>query len=157
MIELFQQARQLVLLLNRSGVHYAIAGGLAVGVYGYVRATEDIDIVIPAERDLNPVDQALRDADWLANPDHVTFANGIMLHRRIKIVGHETIQLDILIPPPGMDLLSDRLRTDLQGPVCWIISARALRIMKHGTGRAKDAEDLRQLDVINPPESGDPT
>lgn len=151
MIELFQQAQQLVLLLNRSGVDYAIAGGLAVGVYGHVRATEDIDVVIPSAADLPTVDALLVEAEWLPHHDHLTFNNGMGLYRRIKVVGDDTIQLDILVPPPSMDLLSDRLRTDLAGPACWIVSPRALRIMKQGTGRAKDNDDLRALDEFMPP------
>lgn len=31
-------------LLNSSGVEYLLVGGYVVGVYGYVRATNDLDV-----------------------------------------------------------------------------------------------------------------
>ena len=33
--------------LERGGVEYALCGGMAVAVHGYVRATKDIDLLIP--------------------------------------------------------------------------------------------------------------
>ena len=38
--------REFVALLNLHKVRYVIVGGLAVNLYGYVRLTQDIDILI---------------------------------------------------------------------------------------------------------------
>ena len=35
--------------LNQLGIRYALAGGLAVGAYGYVRATVDVDFLVGEE------------------------------------------------------------------------------------------------------------
>ena len=37
--------RALLATLNEHGVRYVVIGGVAVGAHGYVRATEDLDIV----------------------------------------------------------------------------------------------------------------
>jgi hypothetical protein len=37
--------------LNQSGVRYLIAGGIAVNIHGYQRATADLDIVIQLEKE----------------------------------------------------------------------------------------------------------
>jgi len=37
--------------LNDADVHYLIVGGLAVVAHGYVRFTQDIDLVIQLERE----------------------------------------------------------------------------------------------------------
>lgn len=36
----------IVRALNEAGIHYLIAGGLAVNAHGYLRFTNDIDMVI---------------------------------------------------------------------------------------------------------------
>jgi len=43
---LVEQLRELIAQLNARGVRHALIGGLAVGVYGHVRATRDIDLLI---------------------------------------------------------------------------------------------------------------
>src|SRR5215813_9297326 len=35
--------------LNRLGIRYALAGGLAVGAHGYIRATTDVDFLVGEE------------------------------------------------------------------------------------------------------------
>ena len=35
--------------LNHLGIRYALAGGLAVGAYGYIRATVDVDFLVGEE------------------------------------------------------------------------------------------------------------
>jgi hypothetical protein len=35
--------------LNRLGIRHALAGGLAVGAYGYIRATADVDFLVGEE------------------------------------------------------------------------------------------------------------
>lgn len=35
--------------LNQLGIRYALAGGLAVGAYGYIRATVDVDFLVGEE------------------------------------------------------------------------------------------------------------
>jgi hypothetical protein len=47
-----QAAEQIARLLRERHVDFAIGGALALGVHGYVRATEDVDVLI-AQRDLD--------------------------------------------------------------------------------------------------------
>jgi hypothetical protein len=44
--------------LNRAGVRYLVAGGLAVVAHGYVRFTADVDLIVDLER--ANVDRAIR-------------------------------------------------------------------------------------------------
>lgn len=39
-------AEDLARRLQESGIEYAIAGGLSLGVHGFVRATEDVDVIV---------------------------------------------------------------------------------------------------------------
>jgi hypothetical protein len=54
--------KEFLKLLNSNGVEYLLIGGYAVGIYGYVRATNDLDVWI--RRDLKnalAVENALRE------------------------------------------------------------------------------------------------
>ncbi len=46
---LYEEFRGLIEILNREGIPYAVCGGIAVAFYGYVRTTEDIDILVRKE------------------------------------------------------------------------------------------------------------
>ncbi len=43
------ELRELVRLFNEEKVSYALCGGMAVGIHGYPRFTQDIDFLIPPE------------------------------------------------------------------------------------------------------------
>jgi hypothetical protein len=58
MLELYEKLKALVTELNRRAIPYALCGGLSLEVYGILRATLDIDLLI-AEESLQPLcDQA---------------------------------------------------------------------------------------------------
>jgi hypothetical protein len=48
--------------LDRGAVEYALCGGMAVAVHGYVRATKDIDLLIRAE-DLDVAERVLAEVE----------------------------------------------------------------------------------------------
>jgi len=49
-MDLIAEFGALIDVLNREGIEYAVCGGIAVSIHGYVRATTDIDILIRAGR-----------------------------------------------------------------------------------------------------------
>ena len=48
-MNLFEELMALVAELDASGIEYALAGGLAVAVWGAPRATKDIDLLVMPE------------------------------------------------------------------------------------------------------------
>jgi len=46
---LFDELNDIIDSLEKSGVEYAVCGGLALAVHGFPRATFDIDILIQPE------------------------------------------------------------------------------------------------------------
>jgi hypothetical protein len=143
---LFLAAQRVLLALNRTGVVYGLCGGIAVGVHGVPRATKDIDVLIASEKDLEKIDAALSADGWFNSGAAITFPDGITLHRRLLAIDNEVIILDLLIQPQGMDLLSDRMLSDLQGAAGWVISKKSLRTMKTLAGRPQDLFDLAKMD-----------
>lgn len=44
MFDIYNELRKLTVSLERDGIEYALCGGLALAVHGYIRATIDIPI-----------------------------------------------------------------------------------------------------------------
>ena len=49
MIDLYQQLGAITRAFDKAGVEYALCGGLAMAIYGFPRATIDIDFLLPDE------------------------------------------------------------------------------------------------------------
>ncbi|MGN6814693.1 MAG: hypothetical protein ACTHK3_01235 [Solirubrobacterales bacterium] len=56
--------RSLLEALNAEGIRFVVIGGVAVGAHGYVRGTEDLDLVPdPDPENLNRLTEALTKLD----------------------------------------------------------------------------------------------
>ena len=97
-MEIFEEALNISRILSESNIRWTFAGGIAVGIHGYIRATEVIDIVID-KNDLRELDQKLEHAGFIINQEPIQFKDGFTAFRRMKIVGKDYMVLDILIPP----------------------------------------------------------
>ena len=150
--------------LNDADVHYLIVGGLAVVAHGYVRFTQDIDMVIQLEREnvlramnaltaigyrpLIPVDAAqfaderLRQ-QWRDEKGMIVFQ---MLNPE-----RESTRIDIFVTEPfAFEEEFERAKRhkwgDLQAPVLRI---EALIAMKQAAGRPQDLADAALLrDIV---------
>jgi hypothetical protein len=146
--------------LNDADVHYLIVGGLAVVAHGYVRFTQDIDVVIELEREnvlramnaltaigyrpLIPVeaaqfaDETLRQ-QWRNDKGMIVFQ---MLNPQ-----RESTRIDIFVTEPFV--FEDEFKRakchkwgNLQAPV---IRIEALIAMKEATDRPQDLADAALL------------
>jgi hypothetical protein len=119
--------------LGKSGIRFALCGGLAVGAYGYVRATKDVD--------------------FLVGPEGFTFHTGgiITLSEGIP-VSYSGIPIDSLSGDPGeeqfveVSLANTEVDTTFGIP---IVSLPVLIYMKLKTPRLKDLVDVVELLKLN--------
>jgi len=139
-------AKLVLLALNRTGVRYALCGGLAMAVHATPRATKDIDILIASEDDLAAIDAALTHEGWISTSNPIDFPDGFRLHRRIRFVDGRSLILDLLIAPPGDDLLAGRFLGHFDGCAAWVIGRDALIRMKRSAGRPRDLADIADLE-----------
>lgn len=138
--------RDFIRELNAYRVEYLLVGGYAVGIYGHLRATTDIDFfyrrtpenvkrLVAAMTNFGvPAD--LIDADHLATPDGVT-AFGAPPHR-----------IDLLASISGVsfeEARADAVEVDVAGEPLPVIGLASLRANKRASGRKKDRDDLKQL------------
>jgi hypothetical protein len=145
-------------LLARAGVPFVIIGGHAVNFHGYVRATEDADLIFersPAsEAALLEVLQSIH-ACWISNErDPVTGHERLVPVSPSYVRGQHLMMLttdlgflDLYDYVPGFpdvpvaDVFCDSIELD----DLRFISLRRLRELKQAAGRHKDFDDLEHL------------
>src|SRR5262247_1065793 len=111
--------------LNHLGIRYALAGGLAVGAHGYVRATTDVDFLVG--------DEAFEHHGTL-----VTFKPGVP----IEVDG---IRIDYLSPASLGSQLEEVLDTPPMDEGLGVVPIEVLVFMKLTAGRRRDLSDVVEL------------
>ncbi len=145
-IDIVKEAVAISKLLAASGIKWPCVGAQAVGIYGYIRATEDVDIVISPD-DLEKLDLLLKEKGFIIHKDSIDFKDGFKLFRRVKIVGSEYFVLDILIPSDNFSqLLENRLEGLIEDATVYVISKQDLVSMKRISGRDQDMVDIAELE-----------
>ncbi len=132
-------------LLEENHYRYAIIGGIALSVWGFPRATLDIDIKV-----------LVKDLDYQRARTTIKYAFPQATRRNapkeplIFSITIEGVIVDFLFTIPGYDeLIIDRASEhEIDGIKFWICSAEDLAIQKMVAGRPKDLLDVQTvLDV----------
>jgi hypothetical protein len=145
-IVLARDFKEFLKLLNSNSVEYLLIGGYAAGIYGYVRATNDLDIWV----NVNPenagrVDRALREFGFAAAG--VTPALFLAKNNIVRM-GLPPIRIEILTSISGVEFEScyaEKAMVQIEEILVPVISLARLRENKAASGRAKDLADLENL------------
>lgn len=145
-IEFPQDFSEFLKLLNAHSVEYLLIGGFAVAMYGYPRATADMDVWIARRRDnVERLVACLREfgfdtpelrAELFDDPD------------RIIRMGEAPLRIEILTTIDGVEFDDCVGRAESQtvdGASIPVISLADLKTNKRASGRAKDLDDLENL------------
>jgi hypothetical protein len=111
--------------LNQLGIRYALAGGLAVGAYGYIRATTDVDFLVGEEA-------------FEHHGSVVAFKAGVP----IEVDG---VRIDYLSPISLGPQLEDVLNHPPMNEGFAIVPVEALIYMKLISKRRRDLVDIVEL------------
>lgn len=149
-MDLYDEFINVTEALGRAGVDFAVCGGIAVGIHGFVRFTEDIDLMVPVD-DLEPALEAVRAAGYTIDSGRIPFEAGTPeeheIHRVVKIEGEEFLQLDLVLVNQALrSVWDDRGAFEWQGRSVPCVSRRGLIEMKRRAGRSKDQIDLEELE-----------
>ena len=150
-MDLIEEFGALIDVLNREGIEYAVCGGFAVSIHGYVRATTDIDILIQSQ-DADRIAKLVKEVGFLDDSGTIPFSPGTpnqtIVRRIVKIEGADLLMLDLLfvsaIHEPAW---RSRSKVDWNGRVVSVISREGLGHMKRLAGRHRDFDDLTQLGI----------
>ena len=133
--------------LNKAGVDYILVGGWAVNMYGYIRATVDLDIWILADSDnARKVYSAI--AEFGAPVSEMKpeeFAEYGMIFQ----IGVAPCRVDIISKISGVsyaDAVTRAVPKTIDGIPVRIISLEDLIANKKASGRAKDLVDVEVLE-----------
>src|SRR5580658_8014427 len=132
--------------LNSNSVEYLLIGGYAVGIYGHIRATNDLDIWVDiSQENAARIDRALREFGF-APPE---LAPDLFLVRNsIVRMGVPPFRIEILTSISGVDFEScyaEKEMIQIDELLVPVISLARLRENKAASGRAKDLADLEGL------------
>jgi hypothetical protein len=131
-------------VLNRHRARYLIAGGVAANLHGSVRATRDIDILVPKDRD--NMERVLRALAELPYGMAAEFDAGEIVAKPVTIVGDDP-RVDILTVAWNVTFeqafRSRRVRRIAGVRVPYLGLSDLVRSKR--TGRARDLADLEAL------------
>ena len=131
--------------LNTNNVKYLLVGGWAVGLYGYPRATKDIDFLIFIDDiNLKNIEKAL--LGFGAPPVDIEY-----LREKGNVVrfGNSPMKIDIINEASGInieDCYSRRKIIAVEDIEIPVISKADLIVNKKSTGRQSDLGDVEKLE-----------
>ena len=138
--------KEFLKLLNSNHVEYLLIGGYAVGIYGHVRATNDLDIWVGVgPENAGRIEKALREFGFAAaglTPDLFLTPNNVVR------MGVPPIRIEILTSISGVPFEScyaEKEMIQIEEILVPVISLARLRQNKAASGRAKDLADLESL------------
>jgi hypothetical protein len=147
-MDLFQEFSALTQALEQARIDYAVAGGLAVAIWGVPRATQDIDLLVPS----GALDGALavaRTCGFTIEALPMSFHDGTEI-RVSKPGAGALLTLDLLLVTPNLDpAWQSRLRVPIEGGEIWVVGREALIRMKTAAGRPQDLADAQRLTEID--------
>lgn len=147
MIHLPKDFKDLLQLLNSKKIEYLVVGGYAVALYGYPRATGDMDIWIAISKDnAHKTVEALKEFGFNV-PE---LKEEIFLEREKNIrMGNPPLRVKILTSIDGVEFdecYKDKKIITIDDIVINFISLEKLKKNKKSSGRHKDLDDLEQLE-----------
>jgi hypothetical protein len=147
--------RALLEVLNEHEVRFVLIGGVAVGAHGYLRTTEDLDLVPdPDPANLKLLTAALEALDstmptvegrpFDPSKDGAVILRGGNVTADTRFGGLDVVQRLRGVPAYSV-LARDAIDSDLLGIPVRVCSLGRLREMKQRLDRAQDRVDLENL------------
>ncbi len=149
-MQLSNDMKELIRLFTENGVRYALVGGHAVNYYGYIRVTQDMDLLVePSAENSQRIMAALSDFGFggAGVPQEVFERCGGAVH-----LGNEPNRIDILTSLKGVDnerIFSGMDVVEIDGIFVNLISFEDLMLVKRRSDRPRDRADADELAKIN--------
>lgn len=146
MIRLPPDFKELLELLNSKKIEYLVIGGYAVAIYGYPRATGDIDIWIAISRDnARKTVAALKEFGF----DIPELKEALFLEKEKNIrLGVPPLRVELITSIDGVEFSAcykNKNTVTIDATRINFISLDDLKKNKKASGRYKDLDDLEHL------------
>jgi predicted nucleotidyltransferase len=156
--------RELLEQLVEADIRFILVGGLAVNAWGYMRATQDVDVVPdPDPENLTRLDELLRGLGGKVDVggrllDSASISTFLRTGDR-TYVRTELGRVDVLqgLPQvPRYEVLQEQAKQiDIDGLLIWVCSLEHLLEMKRASSRALDHEDIQALEAAQKGDVGE--
>ncbi len=134
--------------LNKRGIDYAVCGGWAMAIHGFLRATLDIDLLILTD-DFEKARSAAIECGFDIDGLPLNFDQGRTKIRRISKIDFESkqlITLDLILVTEALeDVWAGRQNVTWNQGGYKVVSCGGMIKMKEMAGRNKDLIDLDYL------------
>ena len=151
-MDLFDEFKYLMTSLRESQVEYALCGGFALSVYGIVRATEDMDILVPVES-LDRLGSLLAVIGFTRENPVMEFAGGsVKISRFLKLAqtGEDFVILDVLHAAPAIEeFWKSRVEVETELGRIVVVSRQGLIGLKRLRGSPIDLSDIASLEATS--------
>jgi len=144
-MDIYDEFKKVITVLNREKIPYALAGGIAVSILTQPRATEDIDLLILSQ-DWEKCCRVLAGLGYEEAAYPMYFEN-IIIKRLTKIRDEDYISIDfvLVITEFWQTIWEERQQISFEGMSLWILSPKALIRMKELRKSYKDLSDIEEL------------
>ena len=147
-MNLLDELNIIIKKLNEEKVDYALCGGLAVAIYGFVRATEDIDLLILL-KDIVKIKNILMNNGYTIEANPMTFRSDKVKIERITKIDQkkeDAISVDLLLVTPEIEKVWDSIQTLIwNGMELSIVSKQGLIDLKKLRNSKQDQADIEYL------------
>lgn len=148
MLDLVEELEELVAALDQAGLDHALCGGLALAVHGFVRATVDIDLMVPADQ-IESAEAVARSLGFDLPAAPMSFAEGAVQMRRLSKEDPElgdVLSVDFLLVTPAVAAMwATRARVPWRGGSLNVVSRSGLIDLKRLRDSGQDREDIAKL------------
>jgi hypothetical protein len=149
MLDIYDEFRNLVAVLDEHQIDYALCGGMAMAVHARPRMTIDIDVLIQTES-LDAVMGIANELDYKIRGKDMSFANGAVEIRRVSKIDPESgdlLSLDLLLVTPQLRRVWDsRVESEWEGRKLSVVSRRGLIALKQLRNSGQDLDDIKALE-----------
>lgn len=147
MIHLPQDFKELLQLLNSKRIKYLVIGGYAVALYGYPRATGDMDIWIAISKDnAKKTVEALKEFGF----DMPELREELFLEKKKNIrMGNPPLRIEFLTSIDGVEFTGcyrNKKIVRIDNIKINFISLKDLKKNKKASGRHQDLADIENLE-----------
>ena len=140
--------KELLQLLNSKKVEYLVVGGYAVALYGYPRATGDMDIWIAISKDnARKTVEALKEFGF--NTPQLKKELFLEKEKNIRM-GNPPLRIEILTSIDGVEFTEcyrNKNTVTIDGIGINFISLEDLKKNKKASGRYQDLADIENLEI----------
>jgi predicted nucleotidyltransferase len=143
--QLPEDFKDFIKFLNSNKVRYLLIGGWAVGLYGYPRATKDIDFFIAIDN--NNLEKTIKALSDFGGP--TAEAKFLTKPGSVFRMGSPPVQIDIINKASGLvfeECYKRKKIIFIDGMKITVISKEDLIVNKKASGRLQDRADAEKLE-----------